>query len=78
MYSRRKSPAERQIGVHSLQLGERGLRLLDPAELGKAGDDIAQTGRPVAIERPGPPPDFDGFVIMAQLVMSAGEGRQAR
>jgi hypothetical protein len=53
-----------QVLVQPSQLGERGLRLLDPPELGEASDDIAQTGRPVAIERPGPAPDLDRLVII--------------
>ena len=62
-----------QVRVQPSQLGERGLRLLDPPELGEAGDDIAQTGRPVAVERPGPAADFDRLIVIPQTVVSPRE-----
>jgi hypothetical protein len=51
------------IRVQQLQFFKRRLGLLDSAELGLAGDDIAQAGRPISIDHPGPSPGFDRLGI---------------
>src|SRR5215472_8726258 len=56
--------------------GAARLRLLDPIEFGEAGDDIAQPGWPVAVQSPRPSPDLDGFFILPQLVIGAGQSGQ--
>jgi hypothetical protein len=75
VYSRRVIAFDKgEIGVQPLELDERRLRLIHPAELREAGNHITQASRPVAVERPGTPPGFDGLGIMAQQVMRAGQG----
>ena len=61
-----------EVRVEPFQIGERGLRFLDPPELGKRGDDIAQTGRPIAVERPGPSAGLD------RLARNCGAGSERR
>src|SRR6267378_8459850 len=70
------APHESQVRVENLQLLERGLGLPHSVELGQAGDDIAQAGRPIPIERPGPSPGLNRLEIVSQSVVRARESRQ--
>src|SRR3982074_3359847 len=72
LYSRRKLPSTKaRLALSSLSSAS-AVRAARP-ERGEAGDDVTQTRRPVAIERPGPPPDFDGLGVVAELIMCAGK-----
>src|SRR6266436_9617125 len=64
---------EGQVRVEALQLGERGLRILYSAEFGQTRNNIAQTGVPVAVQRPGASTDLDSLFIVPHLVVRPGE-----
>src|SRR5262249_17370986 len=65
-----------EVGVQSSQLGERGLRFLDSSEFGQTGNYVAQTSLPIPVERPGPPPDLNRLLVMAQLIVRPGQRGQ--
>ena len=62
-----------QVPVQRLELGQRGLRLFNPSELGQPGDDIAQAVRIIPVERPRASPGFDSLLIVPHLIVRPGQ-----
>ncbi len=65
-----------EFRVEFLQIGQRGSRVLDLAELGEPGNDTGQTGYVTAVDGPRPSPGLDRLGIVPELVVSgcqAGE-----
>jgi hypothetical protein len=54
----------REFWVEFSQIGERGLRVLDPLKLGKPGDDIGQARYVIMVQSPRPSSDLNGLRIM--------------